>query len=226
MYFHNRADAGRMLAVKLLPYQTKNCAVIALSQGAVLVGAQVAIKLHGNLMMLMSENVKIPGETTPLGAMSESNVLTYNRSFSTGEIEEFTMEYFNLIEQQRLQNIHLLHRLMDAGGQVNRTLLKHHVVVVVSDGMSSGLSLDVAADYLKPIKIQKLIAVCPVASPQALDRMRLFADEVHCLSVPQNYVKTNHYYDDNTIPSKDGLLKIIRNISLSWDRPEPVTNNR
>jgi predicted phosphoribosyltransferase len=221
MYFYSRAEAGRKLALKLLEYQTKNCAVIALSPGAILVGAQIAIKLHSNLMMLTTENIEIPGENNPLGAVSDANIITYNQQFSTGEIEEFNMEYFNFIEQQRLQKVQKLHRLMDANGQVRRDLLKNHVVIVVADGLSTGLSLDVAGDYLKPIRVQKLIAVAPVASPQAVDRMRLFSDEVHCLSVAENFVDVNHYFEDNTIPDKQGLYKIVRNISLSWDRPEP-----
>ncbi len=145
--------------------------------------------------------------------------MTYNRAFSTGEIDEFSMEYFNFIEQQRMEKVHKLHRLMGAGGQVKKELLRHHIVIVVSDGLSTGLSLDVVADYLKSLKIQKLIAVSPVASPQALDRMRLFADEIHCLNVPENYITTNHYYEENNIPDRTDLIKIIRNISLSWDRP-------
>lgn len=222
MYFYSRAEAGRKLAAKLAQYQTKNCAIVTLSPGSVLVGAQVAMKLHANLMMLTTENIEIPGEGDPLGAVSDSNMMTYNKAFSSGEIEEFNMEYFNYIEQQRMQKVSKLHRLMDASGQVRRELLKNHVVIVVSDGLSTGLSLDVVADYIKPIKVQRLIAVTPVASPQAVDRMRLFADEVHCLSVTENYVHTNHYYEDNTIPDKKGLMKIIRDISLSWDRPEPT----
>lgn len=222
MYFYNRAEAGRKLAERLVDYQTKNCAIISLSSGGVLVGAQIAIKLHSNLMMLTTAKINIPGESTPLAAMSGFNVLTYNNAFSTGEIEEFNMEYFNHIEQQRIEKSHELHKLMDAGGQVRRDLLKNHIVIVVTDGLSTGLSLDVAADYLKPIKTKLLIAACPVASPQAVDRMRLFADEVHCLTVAESYVDTNHYYEDNTVPEKDGLIKVIRNISLSWDRPEKV----
>jgi len=218
MYFLNRADAGRQLAQKLMEYQTKNCAIISLSDGGVLVGAQIAIKLHSNLMMLMTENIHIPGEPTPLAAMSASDTLTYNKAFSVGEIEEFNMEYFNYIEQERMQKAHQLHALIDAGGQVRKDLLKNHIVIVVSDGLSSGLSLDVAADYLKPIKVKRLIAVTPIASPQALDRMRLFADEVHCLNVAENYVDTDHYYDDNSVPDREGLYKVIRNISLSWER--------
>ena len=210
-----------MFAQKLIGYQTDNCAIVALSRGSVLVGAQIAVKLHCNIMMLMTENIDIPGEPTPLAAMSDANILTYNKAYSGGEIEEFTMEYFNLIEQQRIEKVHQLHLLMDDSGQVDRNLLRHHTVIVVSDGLSTGLSLDVAADYLKPIKMARLIAVCPVVSPQALDRMRLFADEIHCLNIADNYITTDHYYEDNTIPSKDGIYKIIRDISLNWDRPAP-----
>lgn len=218
MYFQNRADAGRQLAQKLIEYQTKNCAVIALNSGGVLVGAQIAIKLHSNLMMLMTEKIHIPGEPTPLAGMSDFGTLIYNKDFSTGEIEEFNAEYFNYIEQERIEKSHKLHMLISAGGMVRKELLRNHIIIVVIDGLTSGLSLDVAADYLKHIKIKKLIVVTPLASVQALDRMRLFADEVHCLSVPTNYVNTDHYYTDNTIPDQKGLGKIIRNISLSWER--------
>ncbi|HSX45181.1 MAG TPA: hypothetical protein VLF39_03720 [Candidatus Saccharimonadales bacterium] len=229
MYFNSRAEAGRLIASKLTDYQTKNSTIIALSRGAVLVGAQIAVKLHCNIMMLMTENIDLPGEPVPLAAMASDSGLTYNHAYSDGELDEFNMEFFNFIEQQRLEKIHRLHTLMDASGQVNRDLLRYHVVIVVSDGLSTGLSLDVATDYLKPIKINKLIVACPVATPQALDRMRLFADEVHCLNVTDNYIDTDHYYEDNTIPNKDGIYKIIQDISLNWERPNPVrakTNNK
>lgn len=222
MYFQSRAEAGRIFAQKLMPYQTANCAIVALSKGAVLVGAQIAMKLHCNMMLLITENINIPGETTPLAAMADSNIMTYNNAYSSGEIDEFTMEYFNLIEQQRMQNMHKLHLLMDASGQVDREMLKQHIIIVVSDGLLTGLSLDVATDFLKPVKTTRIIVVCPVASPKALDRMRLFADEVHCLNVTENYISTDHYYEDNTIPEREGIYKIIRDISLNWERISTV----
>lgn len=222
MYFHNRADAGRNLAKRLLKYQSKNSVVVALSPGAVLVGTQIAIRLHCNMMMLVTENIMIPGEPTPLAAMSDSNVLTYNPEYSSGEIEEFNMEYFNVIEQQRLENVHALHRLVDADGKVQRELLKHHVIIIVADGLPTGLSLDVTADFLKPIKTGRIIVACPVASQAAVDRMHLLSDEFHVLNVPNNYLSTEHYYDDNTIPDGDSLMKVIRNIALAWDRNDPT----
>jgi putative phosphoribosyl transferase len=218
MYFHNRAEAGRKLAEELADYQLQNCTVIALTPGAVIIGAQIAIKIHAGIAILLTENVFLPGEPDALGALSSSNLLTYNDMFSTGQIEEFVSEYYNYIEQERLEKLSHLHRLLGLRGEIKRELLRNHTVIVVSDGLSNGSSLAVAAEFLKSIKVKKLVVATAVASIEAVDRMHLFADEVHCLSVVENYVNTNHYYDDNTIPDIESVFKIIHGTPVHWDR--------
>lgn len=216
MYFKNRAEAGRTLASELLQYRVKNCAVVALSPGAVLIGAQIAMKLHADLMMLLTENIVLPGELMPLAGLTGNNTFTYNNKFSTGEIEEMRSDYLGYIESQRIEKLHRLHQLLSAGGEIRRDMLRRRVVIVVSDGLKNGFSLDIAAEYLKPIKMQRLIVCTPLASVSAVDRMHLVADEVHCLSVVENYMDTDHYYTDNTIPSTSNLLKIMRNTPINW----------
>jgi len=217
MYFSNRAEAGRKLADELTEYRTENVAVVALSRGAVIVGAQIAIKLHANLMMLLTENITLPG-VDAFAAITSDNIMTYNKSFYTGEIEELSSEYFHFIEQQRMEKLHRLHRLVDAAGEVKRDLLRNHIVILVSDGLPTGFSVDVAAEFLKSIKIRSMIIAAPIASISAVDRMHLVGDKVYCLSVTENYIDTTHYYDQNNIPETQDLFKIIENISLSWDR--------
>ncbi|MDB5186332.1 MAG: phosphoribosyltransferase [Candidatus Saccharibacteria bacterium] len=218
MYFHNRAIAGRQIAERLQQYANRNVAVVALSPGAVIIGAQIAMKLHANLMMLLTANITLPGENDPFGAISSSNTFTYNNKFSTGEIEEYRAEYLSYIEQQRIEKLHQLHTLLGADGEVKRELLQRHVIIVVSDGLSSGFSMDIAADFLKPVKVARLIVATPIASVAAVDRMHLVGDEVHCLGVVPDYMDTDHYYEDNTIPSTEGLIKVIRNIPIHWER--------
>ena len=56
MYFESRSQAGAKLADQVLKkYRYENCAVVALGEGGVLVGEQIAVKLHCVLMMLLSE---------------------------------------------------------------------------------------------------------------------------------------------------------------------------
>lgn len=218
MYFKSRAEAGRMLAEKLTNYSKTNSVVIALTPGAVIVGAQIAMRLHSSLMMLLTENINLPGEGDPLAAVTSDNTFTYNNKYSTGEIAEMHDEFINVIESQRLEKIHHLHALLGHGGEMHRELLRHRNVILVSDGLSSGFSLDVANDYLKSIKLNRLVVATPIASVPAVDRMHLVGDEIVCLSVIQNYMDTNHYYDDNTIPDTEGLVKILMSTPVNWDQ--------
>lgn len=215
MYFKNRADAGRLLADRLEKYTGELCAIVALSPGAVIIGAQIAIKIHASLSILVTEKINLPGETTPLASMT-ANTFTFNTLYSPGELEEFKSEYHSIIEQQRMQKQHVLNKLISDGAEIDPEKLRHHTIILVSDGLQNGVSLDVAGDFLKPVKVKKIVVATPLATVMAVDKMHLLADEIQCLSVTENLMETNHYYDDNTVPEQPGLVKIIENISLNW----------
>jgi putative phosphoribosyl transferase len=220
MYFRNRADAGRKLANKLEAYKKQNISIVALSRGAVIVGAQIAMRLHGNMMLLLTENIVLPGENEAIASVSSAGDFTYNNMFSPGQLEELTGEFHQYIEGKRLEKVHRLNVLMGRDGEVHPEYLRHHVVILVSDGLSSGYSLDIANDFLKTVAIKKLVIAAPIASVAAVDRMHLVGDEICCLSVADNYINTNHYYDDNTIPPVDDLLRMMRRIAVAWKQEE------
>ena len=91
MYFESRSQAGAKLADQVLEkYRYENCTVVALGEGGVLVGKQIAVKLHCVLMMLLNKEIDIPGEGLSFGAVSQSGQFTYNSQFSDGEINEYT----------------------------------------------------------------------------------------------------------------------------------------
>jgi len=217
MYFENRADAGKKLAAELLgAYRYENCAVVALSDGAVLVGEQIAAELHSILTMLLVENIEIPGESASFGGVSQNGSFTYNGSFSSGEIDEYASEFHGYLEEQKREAFQKINRLLGDGGLINNEMLRDHVVILVSDGLDNGAVLDAAVDFLKPIRIARLVVVAPVASTTAVDKLHALADELHILDVKENYLSTDHYYDDNTIPSHEETVAKINKIVLNW----------
>jgi predicted phosphoribosyltransferase len=151
-----------------------------------------------------------------VGSIDQSGTFTYNGYFSAGQLEDFDSEYRNYIDQQKFEKLHEMNRLLGSGGIIEPNLLRYHNVILASDGLSSGLSLDSAAAYLKPYKLEKLIVATPMASVSAVDRMHLLADDIYCLSVVENYMDTNHYYDDNSLPSHEEIVNIIKDIVLKW----------
>lgn len=218
MYFHSRAEAGQKLAAELQQFRFENTAVVALSDGAAVVAEQIAIALHCMLTMLLSENVRMPGERSALGTVSQDGSFVYNTALSEGEVAEYYSEFHGYIEDQKREKFSHLNRLLGQGGLIDAATLREYVVILVSDGFKQGNTLDAAAEFFKHIKVAKLVVVTPVASVQAVDRMHIIADEIHCLSVTDNYISTEHYYDVNDVPSHDQVVAKIDDIVHNWQQ--------
>lgn len=217
MYFENRVKAGQLLAAELLNrYRYDDCAVVALSDGAVLVGEEIAKSLHCILTMLLIEEIEIPGEGMNFGGISQNGNFTYDKSLSEGEIEDYTGEYHGYLDDQKRQAFQRINRLLGSGGVINNNMLRDRSIILVSDGLDKGSVLDVAIDFLKPIRIKRLIIVSPVATIQAVDKIHILADEVHILDVRENFLGVNHYYNDNKIPTHEATIKKINQIILNW----------
>ena len=107
MYFKNRTEAALELAKQIVPkYRYENCAVVALSDGGVVIASNLATQLHCVLMMLLTEQINIPGESSAMGTIDQSGGFTFNGMFSAGQLEDLQGEYRNYIEQQKLEQLH------------------------------------------------------------------------------------------------------------------------
>lgn len=217
MYFASRVQAGRMLAVQISKkHRYENCAVMALSDGGVMVGAQIAMQLHCVLTLLVSAEIMLPREPQAIAGITAAGSLAYNHLYSDGEIDELVGENYGFIEQEKLSRMHDLNQLVGSGGTVSKKLLKGHNIIVVSDGLKSGFPVDLAVEFLKPIAIEKLIVAAPFASVQAVDRMHVLADELYCLNAISDYIDTDHYYDKQDVPDHETVLKTIEHVTLNW----------
>lgn len=216
MYFASRTEAGRKLATELADYRYENSIVVALSDGAVLVGQEIAATLHCGLGMMMVDKIDVPGESQTYGTINHEGGFAVNPEFSSGQLEDYYAEFHGLIEQQKQDRFHHMNQLLTDGGLVDRDMLRHHVVILVSDGFSDGMPLDAAAEFLKPIAIERLIVAAPIASVAAVDRMHIIADEIKCLGVTANYLDTDHYYDINQVPEHRQVVEFINQNVLNW----------
>lgn len=217
MYFENRAHAGKVLADKLVDqYRYEDCVVVALSDGGVIVGEQIAQALHCMLTMLIVENVEVPGESLVFGGMSQGGDFAYNSSFSTGERDEYETEYHGYFEEKKREAFDKINRVIGDGGFIRDDMLRDRVVIMVTDGLDGGSYLDVAVDFLKPIRIKKLVVAAPIATVEAVDKVHVLADEIHILDVKANYLSTNHYYDKNDVLSHEETIEKINRIVLNW----------
>lgn len=216
MYFHSRAAAGESLADQLMQYRYENCAVVALSYGGLAVAEPIAERLHAVLGLFLTEAIGIPGENLDIGTVDQAGGFSYNASLSKGEIDDYYSEFHAYIDDQKREKFERINRLLGEGGTLDVNLLRQHVVILVADGLKTGTVLDAAEEFLKPIVMKRLVIATPIASVQAVDRMHILADELHCLSVTENYLDTQHYYDVEDVPSHEQALQKINSIILHW----------
>ncbi len=217
MYFHSRAEAGEQLSRDLVDaYRYENVAIVALGDGAVVVAEPIAERLHCVLTLLVSEGVEVPGEGQMLGAVSQSGQFTTNSNMSQSEIDGYSTDLHGYFEERKREAFHKINRLIGDGGTIDRDLLQDHTVILVSDGLHDVTEIDVAMDFLKPIRIEKLVIAAPIASVAIVDKVHLIADELHIVDVKENYLDTDHYYDQNDVPSREDTVAKISQIVLNW----------
>lgn len=205
-----------MLADQLMQYRYEDCAVVALSVNSVAVAEPIAARLHSILGLFLSEQVKIPGENIAIGSVNQGGEFSYDQSLSKAETDDYYGEYHGYIEDQKRQKFEHINELVGEGGVIDPLLLHEHVVILVADGLKTSSKLDAASQFLKPILMKRLVIAVPVASVPVVDRMHILADELHCLSVTENYIATSHYYDTNDTLTHDQAVSKIDNIILNW----------
>ena len=219
-YFTSRQQAGQILAQKLDKYRYDDTILLALNEGGVLVGAEIAKHLHSLIALLLTKNIYLPYGRTVVGIIDEIGGFVYNNAFSTGEIEDLESEYRGNIEQAKMQAMHDLHVALGQGGLISADYFRNRVVIVVTDGTLNGMAFDMAYDFLKGIHVQKIIMATPIAGVPAIDRMHVLADELFCLNATDAVFDVEHYYDDNKLPNRAEIIKILNDIILSWKQPQ------
>lgn len=216
-YFPSRFAAGNLIADQLEPkYRYENCVVLALGNGSVMVGAAIAQRLHCAINLLVLSGIRLPQELADIAVMDNFGGITYDDSLSPGELEELRSEYFNYIEQQKLQRLFEMNRLLGSGGVIEPDMLRDNNIIIVSDGLANGFSMKAAKQFLKPIRTERIIMTTPFASTGAVDIMHMFADEMVCLNVLEDIISIDHYYEDPSVPDQETVITVIQDIVLNW----------
>lgn len=206
-----------MLGAKMVPkYRYENCAVVALDDGGVMVGAQIAIQLHCIITFLQTQEITLPREPKAIAGITDGGNFVFNKDFSEGEVVEMVDEYRGYLEEERTTKTHEINRMLGKGGLINLDALRHMNVILVSDGLADTMKLDLAEEYLKSIEIDSLIVALPIASVGVIDRVHVMADAIYCLSVTDDFFDANHYYEKHDIPDHEKITKTIENIVLHW----------
>ncbi|MBF0493302.1 MAG: phosphoribosyltransferase [Deltaproteobacteria bacterium] len=202
MYFQNREQAAHLLAMKLDKYRGRHPLILAIPRGAVPMGRILSEELQGELDVVLVKKIGAP----------------QNPEFALGAVDEQGQVYLNSYAKQLLPNgdfllkeknqqLELLRKRRKLyTPQRNSIDPKDRIVIVVDDGIATGATMLAALQLIRQRHPKKLIVATAVAPEDTFSRLQDFADEVFCLSVPEDFQAVGRFFKNFEQVSDDEVL--------------------
>lgn len=202
----SRASAGAELAARFAARSLADPVVLALPRGGVDVARPVASALRAPLDVVLVAKVGAPGqEELAMAAVTEGGESLLNRDV----ISQLALSESAL--QDALARTHATlapRRAAYCAGRPAPTLAGRDVLVV-DDGLATGVTMALALLILRRARPRSLLAVAPVAGLAALARIRPLADSVETLLVPDPFHGVGRAYADFAEVSHDHVAATL-----------------
>lgn len=209
MIFADRTQAGRLLGERLAALQLVNPAVLALVRGGVPVGARVADVLQAPLDVVFVRKLGAPDQPElAVGAIadgSDPQIVLNDKLLAALELDA---DYIAAAARQELAAIEQRRKAYQ--GLRPELELAGRSVVVVDDGVATGMTMQAALRQVRRRHAGSVIAAVPVASAEAMAMLCAEADDVVCLSAPRRFRSVDAHYRDFAQVSDEDVLAILR----------------
>lgn len=207
MRFADRRDAGRQLAARLSSLADERPVVIALPRGGVPVGVEVAAALSAPLDILAVRKLGAPGNPElAVGAVAEDGTGVFDQR--SAEQLGMTRAMFDATLQRESRE--LRRRVERYRGGRPRRSLQGQAVIVVDDGLATGLTVLAAVRAVRQAGARRVTVGVPVGAASSLAMLAEEADEVVCVTIPPRLLGVGMWYGDFEPVSDEQVLELLR----------------
>lgn len=196
--FHNRLEAGLLLAAKLKKYKNDPGIVLAVPRGGMPVAYAVARELGLPVEVILTKKIGHPmNKEYAIGAASLTDHFVVPHE---GVTEEYIEQELQRI-RSRLKEMHT--RFM---GDKEPEKLEGKTVIVIDDGIATGNTLLGTVNVLRKSNPAKIVIGVPVASETAVQKLEKEVDEVVAVLIPEDFYGVGAFYEDFEQVSDEEVL--------------------
>jgi predicted phosphoribosyltransferase len=190
--YRDRRDAGVRLGAAVAAAGLHRPTVLALPRGGVPVAVEVGRALHAPVEVFVCRKIGAPGHAElGIGAVAEGDEPRLDRrSLEQLRVSPRAVAGIAAAEVEEVRRRVAAYR----GGRDLPPL--DGDVVVVDDGLATGVTAEAALLALRPRVGGRLVLAVPVGAPDAVARLGGIADEVVCPEQPPDLGAVGWWYDD------------------------------
>jgi putative phosphoribosyl transferase len=206
MAFENRIAAGKALAAELKKREYVDVLVLGIPRGGVVVGKVVKDELGGELGIIVTKKIGFPGNPEyGIGAVAEDGTIVLSEAGKKNK--SVTEEY--LQKESEKQRAEIKRRQGSYGYHLPEDL-SSQTVIVVDDGIATGMTVIAALRFLRNKNPKRLILAVPVAPADIIEKLKDEADEVICLTVPRFFYAVGQFYRDFSQVEDDEVVDNLK----------------
>ena len=206
MSFRDRTDAGRRLAARLVEAHLSDPFILALPRGGVPVAAEVALALHAPLEVFVARKIGTPGhEELGIGAVAEG----LEEPVLSDDARRHGITVGNVRRLADRQRDELRRRVDLYRGDRALPPLEGRDVVLIDDGLATGVTAEAALLSLRVQKPSRLVLAVPVAARDTVARLAHIADEVITLEAPRHFYAVGQAYGNFTQTTDEEVLELL-----------------
>ena len=204
--FKDRLDAARQLATALNHYKAQHPVVLAIPRGAVPMALVLAQQLGADMDVVLVRKLRAPYmPEVAIGAVDESG-----KTYLAPYAQDMGADWDYLQEEKKTQ-LAVLQRRQQQYNAIRQPLpIAARTVIVIDDGLATGATMIAALQVLRQHHPARLICAVPVANPDALEKVRPWANELVCLSAPEDFQGVGQFYRDFQQVEDEDVLACLR----------------
>jgi predicted phosphoribosyltransferase len=213
--FKDRLDAALRLSTALNSCKGQHPLVLAIPRGAVPMAQLIARHLEGDMDVVLVRKLRAPlMPEVAVGAINENGRVYLNHDAPRMGADTAYLEQEKAVQlatlRQRRRMYSAIRQPPDMAGRT---------VIVVDDGMATGATMIAALESVRQKRPSRLVCAVPVASAEALAAIRTLADDVVCLSVPDDFEGVGQFYRDFAQVTDDEVIKCLQASSTRGAAP-------
>ncbi|MES2802497.1 MAG: phosphoribosyltransferase family protein [Bdellovibrionota bacterium] len=211
--FHDRKHAGRLLATQLQKLQhiikldRMNSLILALPRGGVPVAIEVAHVLNIPMDILVVRKIGHPYQPEyGIGAMTEEGYYwTDPGAVSVSDIQPLQIQ--QMVEKETLE---VARRIKKYRNDRPLPSLVDKTILLVDDGLATGVTARVAAQYVRSKGAQRIILAVPIAPDTTAQSQPVEFDDIICFQQSPTLLAVSQFYLNFSQVTDQEVLDIMK----------------